>query len=86
MVEPISAGGIKQNHTKCDTIWINIEEPNSPSDRASPAGRQAGTLPQISTRFLLTAGKRPKLPSVNITFKAAQHTGKKKVNQEALEL
>jgi hypothetical protein len=32
------------------------------------------------------AGKRPKLPNVNITFKAAQHSGKKKENQGTLEL
>jgi len=41
---------------------------------------------QILTLKEFFAGKRPKLPSTNITFKAAQHSGKKKENQEALEL
>ncbi|MGA3287366.1 MAG: hypothetical protein ABSD46_08065 [Bacteroidota bacterium] len=40
---------------------------------------------QVVTLKDYFAGKRPKLPSVNITFKAAQHRGKKG-KQEALEL
>jgi site-specific DNA-methyltransferase (adenine-specific) len=41
---------------------------------------------QILTLKEFFSGKQLKLPSTNITFKAAQHTGKRKENQEALEL
>ncbi len=41
---------------------------------------------QVLTLKDYFAGKRPKLPQTNITFKAAKHSGKKKESQEALEL
>jgi hypothetical protein len=41
---------------------------------------------QILTSKEFFAGRLPKLPSTNITFKAAQHTGKKRENQEEMEL
>jgi site-specific DNA-methyltransferase (adenine-specific) len=41
---------------------------------------------QIITLEEYFSGKRPKLPTVNITFKAAQHTGKKAKGQLGLEM
>ena len=41
---------------------------------------------QILTLKEYFAGKRPKLPTENITFKAAQHSGKKSKGQMNLEM
>jgi DNA modification methylase len=41
---------------------------------------------QIITLKEYFSGKRPKLPATNITFKAAQHTGKKAMGQLGLEM
>ena len=41
---------------------------------------------QILTLKEYFAGKRPKLPKENITFKAAQHSGKKSKGQISLEM
>jgi site-specific DNA-methyltransferase (adenine-specific) len=78
---------------KCDMgVFLTTAEPTKPMlDTVAGAGYVK--LPgfefpklQILTLKEFFAGKRPKLPSVNITFKAAQHSGKKKENQGALEL
>ncbi len=78
---------------KCDMgVFLTTAEPTKPMfDTVAGAGFVK--LPgfefpklQILTLKDFFAGKRPKLPSVNITFKAAQHSGKKKENQEAMEL
>jgi site-specific DNA-methyltransferase (adenine-specific) len=78
---------------KCDMgVFLTTAEPTKPMlDTVAGAGfvKMPGfEFPklQILTLKDFFAGKRPKLPSVNITFKAAQHSGKKKENQEALEL
>lgn len=78
---------------KCDMgVFLTTAEPTKPM-LDTVAGAGFVKLPgfefpklQILTLKDFFAGKRPKLPSVNITFKAAQHSGKKKENQEALEL
>jgi site-specific DNA-methyltransferase (adenine-specific) len=78
---------------KCDMgVFLTTAEPTKPM-LDTVAGAGFVKLPgfefpklQILTLKEFFAGKRPKLPSVNITFKAAQHSGKKKENQEALEL
>ena len=78
---------------KCDMgVFLTTAEPTKPMlDTVAGAGfvKMPGfEFPklQILTLKDFFAGKRPKLPSTNITFKAAQHSGKKKENQEALEL
>jgi site-specific DNA-methyltransferase (adenine-specific) len=78
---------------KCDMgVLLTTTEPTKPM-LDTVAGAGFVKLPgfefpklQILTLKDFFAGKRPKLPSVNITFKAAQHSGKKKENQEAFEL
>jgi site-specific DNA-methyltransferase (adenine-specific) len=78
---------------KCDMgVFLTTAEPTKPM-LDTVAGAGFVKLPgfefpklQILTLKDFFAGKRPKLPSVNITFKAAQHSGRKKENQEALEL
>jgi site-specific DNA-methyltransferase (adenine-specific) len=78
---------------KCDMgIFLTTAEPTKPM-LDTVAGAGFVKLPgfefpklQILTLKDFFAGKRPKLPSTNITFKAAQHSGKKKENQGALEL
>ena len=78
---------------KCDMgVFLTTAEPTKPM-LDTVAGAGFVKLPgfefpklQILTLKEFFEGKRPKLPSVNITFKAAQHTGKKKENQETLEL
>jgi site-specific DNA-methyltransferase (adenine-specific) len=77
---------------KCDMgVFLTTAEPTKPM-LDTVAGAGFVKLPgfefpklQILTLKEFFAGKRPKLPSVNITFKAAQHSGKKG-NQGALEL
>jgi site-specific DNA-methyltransferase (adenine-specific) len=77
---------------KCDMgVFLTTAEPTKPM-LDTVAGAGFVKLPgfefpklQILTLKDFFAGKRPKLPSVNITFKAAQHSGKKG-NQGALEL
>jgi site-specific DNA-methyltransferase (adenine-specific) len=77
---------------KCDMgVFLTTAEPTKPM-LDTVAGAGFVKLPgfefpklQILTLKEFFAGKRPKLPSVNITFKAAQHSGKKG-KQEALEL
>jgi DNA modification methylase len=84
--------GAMEKH-KCDMgVFLTTAEPTKPM-LDTVAGAGFVKLPgfefpklQILTLKEFFAGKRPKLPSVNITFKAAQHTGKKKENQETLEL
>jgi hypothetical protein len=41
---------------------------------------------QILTLKDFFANKRPKLPEMHITFKAAQHTGKRSKGQIAMEM
>ena len=77
---------------KCDMgVFLTTAEPTKPM-LDTVAGAGFVKLPgfefpklQILTLKEFFAGKRPKLPSTNITFKAAQHSGKKG-KQEALEL
>jgi len=84
--------GVIEKH-KCDMgVFLTTAEPTKPM-LDTVAGAGFVKLPgfefpklQILTLKDFFAGKRPKLPSTNITFKAAQHSGKKKENQEALEL
>ncbi len=84
--------GAMQKH-KCDMgIFLTTAEPTKPMlDTVAGAGFAKFTGFEFPKLQILTlkdffAGKRPKLPTVNITFKSAQHIGKKKANQEILEL
>jgi site-specific DNA-methyltransferase (adenine-specific) len=84
--------GAMEKH-KCQMgVFLTTAEPTKPMlDTAAGAGYvkfPGYDFPkfQIVTLKDYFAGKRPKLPNVNITFKAAQHTSKKKENQESLEL
>ena len=78
---------------KCDMgVFLTTAEPTKPM-LDTVAGVGFVKLPgfefpklQILTLKDFFAGKRPKLPQTNITFKAAQHSGKRKENQGALEL
>jgi site-specific DNA-methyltransferase (adenine-specific) len=78
---------------KCDMgIFLTTAEPTKPMlDTVAGAGFAQFTGFEFPKLQILTlkdffAHKRPKLPAVNITFKSAQHTGKRKANQEILEL
>jgi site-specific DNA-methyltransferase (adenine-specific) len=84
--------GAMEKH-KCQMgIFLTSAEPTKPMlDTAAGAGYvkfPGFEFPKLQVVTLkdFFAGNRPKLPNTNITFKAAQHTGKKKENQEALEL
>ena len=83
--------GAMQKH-KCELgVFLTAAPPTKPMmDTASKAGfikvpgHEFPKL-QILTLKDFFKGKRPKLPAVNITFKAAQHSGKKG-DQIALEI
>lgn len=76
---------------KCEMgVFLTSSEPTKPMlDTVAKAGfvKVPGfEFPklQILTLKEFFNGQRPKLPAVNITFKAAQHTGKKRGNQMEL--
>jgi site-specific DNA-methyltransferase (adenine-specific) len=88
--------GAMEKH-KCDLgVFLTSTEPTKPMlDTVAGAGfvrfgdkQHHFEFPKLQVLTLKDyfAGKRPKLPAVNITFKAATHAGKKKQTQEALEL
>lgn len=84
--------GAMEKH-KCDMgVFLTSADPTKPM-LDTVAGAGYAKFPgyefpklQILTLKEFFSGKQLKLPSTNITFKAAQHTGKRKENQEALEL